>query len=323
VTMDILNYRHVVERLTSMGCVCLKPSVTVDGVKYRIKRQIAEGGFSTVELIEDPRSGKLLALKRITCHSIEDQNVANKEIQLHKDLTHRNLLPLVRSSTVGSADIVHNTTSEVLLVFPYFSRGTLQHELEKRSARKDAFTEETLLNLFLGICEAVHVMHSASPPIAHRDIKPQNVLLDRDLTPVLMDFGSATAARVCVNNMKEAQYLQDTAAERCSMPYRPPELFSVSSKCEIDERTDIWSLGCLLYAMCFYQSPFDAVLNRGDSVALAVQNNIICIPNHSPYSDQVHELITNLTNVDITFRPNIKSVIERTTAALDLALGSV
>lgn len=321
--MDILNYRHVVERLTSMGCVCLKPSVTIDGVKYRIKRQIAEGGFSTVDLIEDPRTGKLFALKRITCHSIEDQNLARKEIQLHSDLTHRNLLPLVRSATHGSADIVHNTTSDVLLVFPYFSRGTLQQDLEKRAARKDAFTEECLLNLFLGICEAVAVMHSANPPIAHRDIKPHNVLLDRDLTPVLMDLGSAAPARMSVSNMKEAQYLQDTAAERCSMPYRPPELFSVSSKCDIDERTDIWSLGCLLYAMCFYQSPFDAVLNRGDSVALAVQNSNIAIPNHSTYSDHIHHLIRDLTNVDMSFRPNIKTVIEKTTAALDLSLGSV
>ena len=47
-------------------------------------------------------------------------------------------------------------------------------------------------------------------------------------------------ARVKISKHSEAQQLQDLAAERCSMPYRPPELFQVNSKCEIDERTDVW-----------------------------------------------------------------------------------
>jgi len=318
--MDITILIH---RFLEMGCACLKPSVTVDGVKYKVKEQIAEGGFSTVDLVEDTRTGKKFALKRITCHSIEDQNLANREVELHREFGHRNLLPLVRAEVVGRADIVHNKTSEVLIVFPYFQRGSLQHELERRSQRKDPFPEEVLLRIFLGTCAAVETLHTAKTPVAHRDIKPHNILLDKDLTPVLMDLGSAAAARISINTLKEAQYLQDTAAERCSMPYRPPELFSVSSKCEIDERTDIWSLGCLLYAMCFYQSPFDPVYSRGDSVALAVQNNNISIPNHSPYSEEVHQLIREMTNADITFRPRIKSVIEKTTAALHSAIGSL
>ena len=47
-------------------------------------------------------------------------------------------------------------------------------------------------------------------------------------------------ARLKISTHSEAQHLQDVAAERCSMPYRPPELFQVNSKCEIDERTDVW-----------------------------------------------------------------------------------
>jgi serine/threonine kinase 16 len=52
--------------------------------------------------------------------------------------------------------------------------------------------------------------------------------------------GSVAVARVKICGSSEAQQLQDLASERCSMPYRAPELFNVESYCMIDERTDIW-----------------------------------------------------------------------------------
>lgn len=65
------------------------------------------------------------------------------------------------------------------------------------------------------------------------------------------------------------------------MPYRAPELFNVETFCTIDERVDIWSLGCVLYAMCFFKSPFDAAYEKGDSVALAVISGHINFPEDS------------------------------------------
>lgn len=96
---------------------------------------------------------------------------------------------------------------------------------------------------------------------------------------------------------------QDWAAQRCTISYRAPELFTVPSQCVIDERTDIWvrvqppapspccsvwgcpdpdtlqSLGCVLYCMMFGEGPYDMVFQKGDSVALAVQNPIAVPPS--------------------------------------------
>ena len=95
--------------------------------------------------------------------------------------------------------------------------------------------------MFLHILEGVQHLHQEeSGPFAHRDLKPHNVLLREDFSPVIMDLGSVEPARLRISTHSEAQHLQDLAAERCSMPYRPPELFQVDSKCDIDERTDIW-----------------------------------------------------------------------------------
>ena len=222
----------------------------------------------------------------------------------------------------------------------FSQRGTLHDELERRKASRNPMPQPSLVTMFHSISLAVRELHSASPPLAHRDImvefaiviqnhslymfllQPHNILLDRDMTPVLMDFGSCTPARVSVRNMREAQYLQDTAAERSSMCYRPPELFQVSSSCDIDERTDIWSLGCLLYAMMCGHSPYDPVYERGDSVALAVQAGKIEFEEHG-YSEDLVQLVTEMTNVDISFRINIDTVIERVESLLNQNVNSV
>jgi len=294
-----------------MGCICFKQSLEVEGVKYKVIRHLADGGFSSVDLVENIRTGKKFAVKRITCHSIEDQNVAKQEIEINKRYSkHPNIITLVGSVLSGSADIVHNVTSEVILVFPFFERGSLHDELERRKLTGNPLSQASLLSMFHSLCQAVRELHQAEPPLAHRDIKPHNVLLDKNLGPVLMDFGSCCPARVSVRNMREAQYLQDTAAERSSMCYRPPELFQVNSHCDVDERTDIWSLGCLLYAMMFYQSPYDPIYERGDSVALAVQTGKINFPS-SAFSEDLQQLVTEMTNVDMEFRIKIDSVIEK------------
>lgn len=61
-----------------------------------------------------------------------------------------------------------------------------------------------------------------------------------------------------VSTRKEALLLEDEASVVCSAPYRPPELTSVEPGAVIDERVDVWALGCTLYAMAFGHSPFES-----------------------------------------------------------------
>ena len=209
-------WSSLLSSLLSMGCVLLRPAVIVEGVRYKVLRQLAEGGFSTVHLARDAASGRKVALKRITCHSIEDQNLARLEVQTMQRFAHENLIQLVGWSMVGEADLVHNLTSEIILVLPFYPRGTLHQELERRRGtgghEQRPFSQQTsLLRLFLGVCAAVRELHRAQPVLAHRDIKPHNVLLEErrrggddegevELRPVLMDLGSVAPARVKVRS---------------------------------------------------------------------------------------------------------------------------
>ncbi|EPQ27394.1 uncharacterized protein PFL1_04932 [Pseudozyma flocculosa PF-1] len=158
-------------------------------------------------------------------------------------------------------------------------------------------------------------------PYAHRDIKPGNVMISDDgRTPVLMDFGSTIKARVRITSRREAVAHQDYAAERSSMPYRAPELFDVPTDCTLTEAVDIWSLGCMLFALAYLHSPFETTqtIEQGGSIALAVLNGSYKFPPaaEDPYSDATREIIRRCIKVKPDERPDIDEVLALTATAL-------
>lgn len=123
----------------------------------------------------------------------------------------------------------------------FIQRGTLARELERRERTRAFMSEEEVFRIFHAICNAVLEFHTLTPhPLAHRDLKTANILLDNNSNPILMDLGSTTRARVEIKDPVEARLVEETAAERSSMPYRAPELFNIPSRASIDERTDVW-----------------------------------------------------------------------------------
>lgn len=77
-------------------------------------------GFSTVYLGEETGSKRLVAIKKIICHGMDDERVALREAEYHEVLQHKNILRCLDSSLTGHADPVLNSTSMVLLVLPYY-----------------------------------------------------------------------------------------------------------------------------------------------------------------------------------------------------------
>ncbi|XP_023385513.1 serine/threonine-protein kinase 16 isoform X1 [Pteropus medius] len=313
-------------------CVCSRGTVIIDNKRYLFIQKLGEGGFSYVDLVEGLHDGHFYALKRILCHEQQDREEAQREADMHRLFHHPNILHLVAYCLRE-----RGTKHEAWLLLPFFKRGTLWNEIERLKDKGNFLTEEQILQLLLGICRGLEAIHAQG--YAHRsvggpcvllgaerksptkrnersllssqgDLKPTNILLGDGGQPVLMDLGSMNQACIHVENSRQALALQDWAAQRCTISYRAPELFSVQSHCVIDERTDVWSLGCVLYAMMFGEGPYDMVFQKGDSVALAVQNQL-SIPQSPRHSSAMRQLLASMMTVDPQQRPHIPLILSQ------------
>ncbi|XP_078184737.1 serine/threonine-protein kinase 16 isoform X2 [Callithrix jacchus] len=254
-------------------CVCSRGTVIIDNKRYLFIQKLGEGGFSYVDLVEGLHDGHFYALKRILCHEQQDREEAQREADMHHLFNHPNILHLVA------------------------------YCLRERGAKHEAWL---LLPFFKASCPEM----SRSFLLPYRDLKPTNILLGDEGQPVLMDLGSMNQACIHVEGSRQALTLQDWAAQRCTISYRAPELFSVQSHCVIDERTDVWSLGCVLYAMMFGEGPYDMVFQKGDSVALAVQNQL-SIPQSPRHSSALRQLLASMMTVDPQQRPHIPQLLSQ------------
>ncbi|RLN92517.1 hypothetical protein BBJ28_00011334 [Nothophytophthora sp. Chile5] len=311
--------------------------VRVNGKVYEVLGSLGEGGFAHV--YEVRRDGCHFALKwtrRVT--EGEDLERLLLEIQVQRRLVHPNVLALTaaevrrrQSSSAAEAVTLHPTThqlqdrsrlvfdgtaeKEVLMLFPIASRGSLQSFLDE-AARKHtpAFTEHDCLRFFALLVDAVAALHDLG--FAHRDIKPGNILLTSSdpVEPLLMDFGSVAPLQVTVTGRMENKTLWEEAARYSSAPYRAPELWDAGTDSAahvlIDGRTDVWALGCVLYALAFGPlSPFEHP--RDGVQQLAILNGNTNFPQGSigqTFTPTFIALIKWILTPDMAERPTLEGV---------------
>nr|CAG8523439.1 1291_t:CDS:2 [Entrophospora candida] len=230
------------------ACCFPSPIIQLNRRVFKVIKLLGEGGFSFVYLVEDTSTRKLYALKKIRCpFGSENVKDAMKEVEMYKLFQHENIIKVVDTCIVKDKD-----GSRIVYIFlPYYKNGNLQDLINKNLTNGTSFSEKEILKLFRGICYAVH-------------IKPGNILLSDDDLPILMDFGSLVRARIKITTRSQALLQKELAEQHSTMPYRAPELFDVKTNTELNEKVDIWSLGCTLYAMAYGESPFETSINEGD-----------------------------------------------------------
>lgn len=281
-------------------------SVELGSQKLRVKSVIAEGGFAFVFVAQDVATGKEYALKRLLANDEEKSNIIMEEIRYLKKLSgHPNVIQFISAASIGKEESDHGQ-AEYLICTELCTGGPLIDVL-KRQGGAPLPCDKVLLILYQ-TCRAVQHMHRQKPPIIHRDLKVENLLISSKGSIKLCDFGSATTKTHSPDvswSAIQRSLVEDEIAKNTTPMYRAPEMLDLYQNFPINEAGDIWALGCFLFQLCFNEHPFE------DSAKLRILNANYSIPETDNTFTVFHDLIRSMLQIDPRHRPNINELIDR------------
>uniref|UniRef100_A0A8C9EEP2 non-specific serine/threonine protein kinase n=1 Tax=Phocoena sinus TaxID=42100 RepID=A0A8C9EEP2_PHOSS len=254
--------------------------------KYDVIKAIGEGAFGKAYLAKEKSDSKHCVIKEINFEKmpIQEKEASKKEVILLAKMKHPNIVTFFSS---------FQENNRLFIVMEYCDGGDLMKRIKKQ--RGVLLSEDQILSWFVQISLGLKHIHDRK--ILHRDIKTQNIFLSKNgMVAKLGDFG---IARVLNNTMELARTCVGTPY------YLSPE---ICQNKPYNNKTDIWSLGCVLYELCTLRHPFE-----GNNLHQLVLK--ICqarVPPISPrFSHDLQSLISQLFEVSPRARPSISSILKR------------
>ncbi|KAL8714713.1 MAG: hypothetical protein Q9225_006513 [Loekoesia sp. 1 TL-2023] len=278
--------------------------VQVGGHRVVIVRYLSEGGFAHVYLVRLPKpvnGDDSAVLKRVAVPDKEALSNMRNEVETMKRLRNqRHIVNYIDSH----ASQLKGGGYEVFLLMEYCNGGGLIDFMNTRLQNR--LTEPEILKIFSDAALGVACMHYLKPPLLHRDLKVENILISSTGTSKrykLCDFGSAAPPRPAATSAAEGRLIEDDVQKHTTMQYRSPEMIDVYRKQPIDEKSDIWALGVLLYKLCYYKTPFE------DQGQMAILNATFKFPGYPTFSDSLKKLIAGMLREMPQARPTIYQVV--------------
>eukprot|EP01065_Artemidia_motanka_P026269 TRINITY_DN3118_c0_g5_i1.p1 TRINITY_DN3118_c0_g5~~TRINITY_DN3118_c0_g5_i1.p1 ORF type:complete len:477 (+),score=156.59 TRINITY_DN3118_c0_g5_i1:54-1433(+) len=250
--------------------------------KYSLVRLVGQGSYGAALLVCNTGTGQLLIAKELNLAQMDakERESVDSEIGILHALKHPNIVRYEECLRAGSV---------LYIVMEYADGGDL---FQRVRALEAPMPEDEVLNLFAQVCLAIKHLHDRR--ILHRDLKTQNIFLTQGGIVKLGDFGLATCLR---HTMQVAQTL-------CGTPnYFSPELVR---GLPYANKSDIWSLGCVLYELLTRSFAFSA------STIVELMRKI-CeeapapIPSH--YSQPLQHLLRKMLAKEQSIRPNITAIL--------------
>ncbi|NJN97875.1 MAG: SUMF1/EgtB/PvdO family nonheme iron enzyme [Anaerolineales bacterium] len=261
------------------------------GGRYKIEALLGHGGMSTVYQATDPNLRRTVAIKLIHPHLSNDPQFVRRfeqEAAAVAQLRHPNIIQVF--------DFAHDE-GIYYMVLEYLPGETLQARLTTLNAAHQRMPLNEIIQTMAAICDAVAYAHQRN--MIHRDLKPANVMLNPQGQPILMDFGVAKM-------LGEVQHTATGAVVGTAL-YMSPEQARGERP---DERSDIYSLGVMLYEMITGVPPFKA----DSAVSLMMQHVTQPVPDIRQVNQTVPDLL-----VAVTKKALAKDANERYRTASDMA----
>jgi eukaryotic-like serine/threonine-protein kinase len=206
------------------------------GGTYTVERELGGGGMSRVFVALEPASGRRIVLKILPPELAAGVSLDRfqREIRVAAQLRHPHIVPLLSSGEANG--------------LPYYTMPFVDGEsLRPRLKREAQLPVDEAVRIACEVADALHYAHRHD--IVHRDIKPENILLQNGHA-VIADFGIGRA----ITRSSDADPITLAGMAVGTPQYMSPE--QAAGEREIDGRSDIYSLGCVLYEMLVGEPPF-------------------------------------------------------------------
>ncbi|NXI79792.1 NEK3 kinase, partial [Rhipidura dahli] len=265
---------------------------------YNVLKVLGEGSFGRALLVHHRISDQKYVMKEIRL-PISSSGVENsrKEAVLLAKMHHPNVVAF-KESFEGKYKNFNSFISDghLYIVMEYCDNGDLMQKIKHQGGK--LFPEDTILHWFVQMCLAVKHIHDKR--VLHRDIKSKNVFLTQSGKVKLGDFGSA---RLLAHPMSYACTYVGTPY------YVPPEIWE---SLPYNNKSDIWSLGCILYELCTLKHPFQA--SSWKHLILKIcKGSYDPLPSH--YSYELHYLIKQMFKRNPQNRPSATTILSRSCLA--------
>ena len=250
-------------------------------IHYKVNKKLGEGMFSTVKLATHSLTGEQVAIKileKTRISKIEDKERINREISIMKRLYHINIAKLYQ--------VVENKLT-IYLIQEHVPGKEFMDYLTKKGKLK----EVEACKFYHQIISGLEYIHECG--IAHRDFKPENILLTNDNTILkIIDFGLG-------NVYKNNQLLKTACGSPC---YAPPEMIKEQSY--NPALSDIWSSGIILYLMLCGKLPF--YHEENEIMYEQILSGKFELPNY--LSDNAKDILKKIIEIDPKKRMNFKEI---------------
>ena len=250
---------------------------------FKIERQLGKGSFSSVYLVTRIADQKIYALKSVTMDKLtkkEQENSVN-EVRILASVSHPNV--------IGYREAFWDDNNQTLnIVMEYADDGDLQTKIHQMKKNNGMFEEEIIWSYAIQMIEGLKALHDKK--IMHRDLKSANIFLSKNNNKKICKIGDMNVSKV----VKEKVLMTQTGTPY----YASPEVWNDKP---YSYKSDLWSIGCVIYELCALRPPF-----KGKDLDELYVN--VCKGKveriKKIYSDNLWKMILMLLQVDVNKRVN-------------------
>ncbi|KAA0702320.1 Serine/threonine-protein kinase [Triplophysa tibetana] len=250
--------------------------------QYSLVKVIGEGSFGRALLVRAENEDETFVIKEIRLPKAEsDMRNSRKEAVLLSRMKHPNIVAFRES---------FEAAAHLYIVMEFCCGGDLLQRIQQQ--KNVPFSEDMILKWFVEMCLATKYIHDKR--VLHRDLKSKNIFLTGNGLVKVGDFGSA-----CTLNSAKA-----FAQTYVGTPYYvSPEIWDSKP---YNNKSDVWSLGCVLYELCSLRHPFQA--RSWKSLILKVCRGAYApLPSHFPY--ELHHLVKHMFKTNPRDRPSVHTIL--------------